>query len=308
MSNLRRLFFQATDVLKELGLLLTLSLPTMQVREVRRASAPVVVALTSYPPRIGSAWRAIETLLRQSMRPQSLVLVLAKEEFPDQRVPRRIRLQERRGLEILWVDKNGRSFDKLLPLLERYPEASIITCDDDKYFPSDLVSSLVSAQIGHPGAIIGARGWSMRFARDGQSINYGDNWRRAHAGETGLHLFLPGGNGALYPPGSLDKGVSDLGRAVALCPTADDIWFWGHAQKARTPMVCLGMRPHRAVKLVSQSPALSDVNITANQNQFDNVMRELNLEVTVKNAVKKALSIPPEKAKVSRTLQANEGG
>ena len=305
MSDLRRLFFQATDALKELGLLITLSAPHLRFQEVEKAETPLVVALTSYPPRIRSAWRTIETLLRQTMRPQSVVLVLAKEEFPHQRLPLRIRLQQRRGLEILWVEKNGKSFDKLIPLLERYPGASIITCDDDKYFPSTLVASLVKAHSVHPGAIIGARGWSMKFSRDGKNVLYGDNWTRALAGDTGHHLFMPGGNGTLYPPGSLAKGVTDLSCAFELCPTADDIWFWGHALKEKTPMVCLGMGAHRPVKLLSQSPALSDINHSANQTQFEKLLKKLNLEITLKNAVKKAHGVPRKAAKAPKSLPSS---
>ena len=288
MRRLRRWFFQATDVLKESFLVLFLSfVPFAQARN--DAPVPVVVALTSYPQRISSTWRAVETLLRQTMRPQSIVLVLAKEEFPGQQLPLSIRARQRRGLDILWVDSNGKSFDKLIPVMEKHPHSPIITCDDDKYFPKNLVASLIEAHQTHPKAIIGARGWSMRKASSGLAIRYGDNWVRATPGEVGRHLFMPGGNGALYPPGSLSDGVKDLSQALVMCPTADDIWFWAHATKARTLMVCLGMPAHRPVRSLSKSPALSDINHTANQTQFEGVIGALNLEAEIQEAVMKAV-------------------
>jgi hypothetical protein len=145
----------------------------------------------------------------------------------------------------------------------------------------------------------------MRFAHDGQSVLYGENWTRALAGDTGHHLFMPGGNGTLYPPGSLAKGVTDLSRALELCPTADDIWFWGHALKEKTPMFCLGMVAHRPVKLLSRSPALSDINHSANHTQFEKLLKGLNLEITVKNAVKKAHGVPMKAAKAPESLPSS---
>ena len=303
MRTLKHWFFQKTDALKELVLLMSLSWSPFHHGR-KEAPLPVVVALTSYPQRISSSWRAIETLLRQTMRPQSVFLVLAKEEFPDQQLPRKIRAQQRRGLNILWVDKNGKSFDKLIPVMTSHPDKAIITCDDDKYFPKNLVASLIEAHQFRQDAIIGARGWSMRQVSAGGNIRYGDNWVRAVPGEEGLHLFMPGGNGALYQPGSLHPGVTDLSQALRVCPTADDIWIWGHALKAKTTMVCLGMPPHRPVKLFSQSPALSDINNSANQTQFEKIMDELNLEVTVQEAVDKGLSNGQKSARTMKPLPA----
>lgn len=42
----------------------------------------IVVSLTSYPARIDTVWLTIETLLRQSMKPDELILWLADEQFP----------------------------------------------------------------------------------------------------------------------------------------------------------------------------------------------------------------------------------
>ena len=41
----------------------------------------VVVSLTSYPKRIGTVWITIETLLRQNVKPDVIILWLAKSQF-----------------------------------------------------------------------------------------------------------------------------------------------------------------------------------------------------------------------------------
>ena len=278
MRSTRRFVFALIDSLRELVLVARLSLPI----PVRRRSSPTepefIAGVTSYAGRIKHAWIAIECLLRQSRQPDRLFLVLSEEEFPDHELPWRIRRQLRRGLEILWVSQDGRSFDKLIPLVTNFPEASIITFDDDKYFPKDLVHRLISAHNSEPNHVIGARGWVMKTAMKSASVSYGEGWVRALPGDKGNHLFLPGGNGTLYPPHSLDEGVTDLGRALALSPTADDIWFWAHVQKQGTPMMCLGLPPHRPIKRTSRGSALSHINEDQNTVQLRNVIRALGID------------------------------
>ena len=246
---------------------------------VKRTKVPVVVSMTSYPARIESAWIAIESILRQSVTPERFVLVLSKEEFPDKKVPRSIARLTGRGLEILWVDHNGRSFDKLLPVIEAFPDTAIITTDDDKIFPPTLLERLYSDHLRSPDSVVGARGWSIRLAGRDDEVHYGQDWVRAVAGERGMHLLMPGGNGCLYPPASLDQTVLDMALALRLCPTADDIWFWASIQRTKTNSVCLGLPPHRPVSQQKDTSALSDVNEEQNDHQFQAVINHFGLTV-----------------------------
>ena len=279
----RRYGFALADSLRELWLVITLSLPFGSLPRRLPPEPTIVAGLTSYPGRIKEAWIAIECLLRQSRKPDRLFLVLSEEEFPTRQLPRRIRRQLGRGLEILWVGSNGRSFDKLIPLIKNFPESTIVTFDDDKFFPKNLLKELLEAHDLKPDHVIGARGWVVKPVEAAGSITYGEDWVRALPGDRGHHLFLPGGNGTLYPPGSLAPGVMNLKRAVELCPTADDIWFWGHIQQQRTPMLCLGLPPHRPVGKLSRGPALSEINKAENTTQLRNVIRALELEQLVEH-------------------------
>lgn len=227
---------------------------------------PVVVSMTSYPPRIRSAWIAIESLLRQSVRPQKLFLVLNTDEFPDKILPSKIRTQTKKGLEILWVDRNGGSYDKLIPVRKRYPDQPVVTFDDDKIFPRKVLENLYRTSVQNPGAVIGTRGWAIRM--DGDGFRYGVKWERISSPQKGKCLFTPGGNGCLYPPDSLDDGVQNISAALEICPTADDIWFWCSLQKAGASLVCLGMPAHRPVRAMRFSRALSDTNREQNDPQL----------------------------------------
>ena len=266
MLGLRRYAFRMSSQIRERFSTLWLSLPDMRFWR-SRPQVPLLVAMTSYPGRAHRAWIAVETLLRQTVVPEKFILVLNEEEYPEKVIPRRLSRRLRRGLQILWVEENGRSFDKLLPVRAAFPNQAIVTVDDDKYFPRNLLSSLFEASQSHPGVIIGARGWKIQKSSSGE-IHYGDNWVRAHPGDSGNALLTPGGNGCLYPASSLDDSVDSYSDSQEVCPNADDIWFWGAAMKKQTQFHCLGMPPHRPIRHRSEAGALSSVNKNRNEEQF----------------------------------------
>lgn len=276
MRALKKVFYALTDSLRELVIVTALALPNFR-RRGTTSEIPVIASLTTYPPRIGLAWLAIETLLRQSVRPRKLILVLSEDEFPQKIVPRRIQRQSRRGLEILWVARNGRSYDKLIPVRQRYPGETIVTFDDDKFFPRTLLEELYLASVQNPGSVIGSRGWII--TTDGTEIHYGANWVRATPGARGRNLFTPGGNGCLYPPSSLDSTCENLDLALEICPTADDIWFWFATQRTGAPTVCLGLKPHRSIRSQKGTPALSAINNTKNDGQFQQMLKRFPRDV-----------------------------
>lgn len=273
MRTLRAALHNSVRDYRELALAGRLLFTTAPKRRPDDGSSSAVVALTSYPERIVHAWRSIETILRQDIHAGTVVLVLAESDFPRREIPLRLQRQTKRGLEILWVRRNGFSFDKLIPVRSLFPESPIITVDDDLYFPSSLVGDLVATSYDFPGAIIGARGWRVAASPDDGKLRFGDGWTRSVSGDAGRGLHLPGGNGCLYPPQSLDPMVDRLDLALELAPTNDDIWFWIHAVRAGTEFVCLGMPPHLPVKPQRRTPALSHVNRVGQDDQFQSVMR-----------------------------------
>ncbi len=254
--------------MREERLSLSLSLPQWRRRSISTAPEGFVVGMTSYPPRIRSCWKAVETLLRQDIRGVPVVLVLSTEEFPDNRIPWKLRRQTQRGLTILWTQRNGRSFDKLLPVRAAYPDFAVITVDDDKYYPPDLLRRLIKASQENPGHIVGGRGWRITQRRDPNNRKFGANWKRALPGDAGRGLHLPGAGGVLYPPGSLNPLVDDLDLALKLCPTTDDIWFWAAAHLNETPFYCLGMPEFRQISATAKGPSLYGEGRFRPQEQF----------------------------------------
>lgn len=273
IRRFRFLFYRAVEMLKEVALVLYLRIPYPTLLYSRKRSVPLVVSMTSYPARIEQVWIAIETLRRQTVRPEKIVLVLNTVEFPGKKIPQQVRRLSKKAVEVMWVSQNGFSYDKLLPVIEAFPQATIVTVDDDKYFPRHMLEALHESSLRYPGSIIGARGWVIKPRLSDNTYHYGEGWSRAVREQVGHNLLTPGGNGCLYPPGSLHPAGMNAEDALRECPTADDIWFWAASRKQQTSTVCLGLPAHRPITLGKNSGALSDANAELNDQQFHNAIR-----------------------------------
>jgi hypothetical protein len=225
----------------------------------------VIVSVASSPARIEHAWIAIETIFRQDVLPDRVVLVLADAEFATRELPRRLRAQQRRGLEVLWITDNARSFNKLVATRRAYPEATIITVDDDAWYEPWVVSRLVEEANRHPGTVVGHRGWTI--TRNGSGLAPYVDWDKASLTTPPADIFLTGCGGVLYPPDLLPVDLlTDTELALRLCPTADDVWFWAVATVAGVPARCLGVEGHRDVREQLRTPQLHDINREGGQN------------------------------------------
>ena len=136
----------------------------------------------------------------------------------------------------------------------------------------------------HPGKIIGSRGWLVRLSSDGE-IHYGENWTRASFGDFGRDLLMPGGNGCLYPWGSLHPEVDDVETALRICPTADDIWFWSAALKNKSEFFCLGFPPHRPITAQKKAGTLSSINSTENDSQFQSAINQFGIRGVIRESI-----------------------
>lgn len=240
-------------------------------------SSDVVVSMTSFAGRITSVWIALETVIAQTHAPRAIVLALAEEEFPGRRLPATLRRQERRGLTILWTQRNGHSYDKLLPALRHFPDARIVTVDDDKWYRPTFLAELVAASDALPGAIVGHHGLAIA-APDGQ-VDYRLGWRRADRATPPGRVFLIGANGILYPPGSVPEAIHDLDLAERLTPRNDDHWFFAMGRLGGRPSYALGSVKATDVRPWVTTPSLSAHNIgERNRIQFRAVLEHFGLE------------------------------
>lgn len=185
----------------------------------------LVVSLTSYPARYETLGYTLRCLLQQTIRPDRVILWTAYEDF--EILPNEVRTLQKIGLE-LYACENMRSYKKLIPTMEQDATATIVTADDDVYYPPDWLEIIVEKHRKTAAKVVCGRGHRVTLNDDGRPASYADWDHHIAEGEPGI-IFPTGVGGVLYAPDALAPEALDWSLAKELCPTADDIWFfWMH--------------------------------------------------------------------------------
>jgi len=183
----------------------------------------VTVTLTSYGQRICTVDTTIKSLLSQRLKPDRVVLWLYQGDLDREPLPAQLSALVHMGLTIRYVEKDTKSYKKLVPALSEYPNDILITCDDDVVYPYDFIEGLYSTHLLHPECVVAYRCLWMALKRS-QFAPY-MSWRSRLHHTPSAWLFPTGAGGILYPPHCLHSDVSDEQTFTALTPTADDVWF-----------------------------------------------------------------------------------
>lgn len=192
----------------------------------------VVVSMTSFPQAISYAVGAIRSLLRGTVLPDRLILYLTFSQFGKEGIPDELlRLSEENKIfEIRNYDRDIRSYRKLIPALIDFPEAIIVTVDDDADYHPNMLRDLLAMHAKNPHAV-----WAHRarhicpgkpYKRWPKYRWYHFLFRRIHRGFANLQT---GVGGVLYPPHSLCKDMLDVELFTKVAPSCDDLWFWAAA-------------------------------------------------------------------------------
>jgi len=184
-----------------------------------------IISLTTYGDRIHHLHLTLESIARQIIKVDKVILWLDEDEFSEKNIPQRILNFKTRGLEIKFCH-NIKSFKKLIPSSQLYPKANIITIDDDYIYPSDMVEILMKEHEIYPDVILGHRAHYIKFTRDGNIAPY-NNWEYETQKEISSHrIFITSGGGTLFPANCFKcHPYSDENIFMSICGDADDVWF-----------------------------------------------------------------------------------
>ncbi len=183
-----------------------------------------IVSVTSFPARINDIWISIETILRQSVKPDEIILWLAESQFPDKKVPDSLQRLTKRGLTIKFCE-DLRSHKKYYYAMKLYPNDNIITLDDDLYYHKDVLKNVIDLHEKYPNLVCTNRAHEI-LIKDGKVLPYRKwNHNAKNIVEPSHQLLQTGGAGTVYPPGSLSPNVLDKERILELSFHADDIWL-----------------------------------------------------------------------------------
>lgn len=235
----------------------------------------IIVSLTSFPDRIPFIYKTISSLLNQTLKPDMVILWLAKEQFPqlENDLPDELLELKKYGLTIKWCN-NIRSYKKLVPAIKEYPNDIIITVDDDIYYDKTLVELLYKSYEKEP-QYIHCHRCTKIFYKNGKI--------KAKGGGKKFYKYpsyankLVGVGGVLYPPNSLYCDITNENLFMELAPTNDDIWFWLMAvlNNKKIKVIKNNIPEPAEIDETMQGPCLTQINDHGDNlfyKQLDNIL------------------------------------
>lgn len=192
----------------------------------------VIVSLTSFPAAISYVVPTVKSILAGSVLPDKVVLYLTFSQFEGEKLPEDLkRLADNNPIfEIRNYDSEIRSYRKLIPALKDFPDAVIVTVDDDVDYHKDMLKDLLDLHRRIPEYVLAHRAKLMKpgapYKKWRKYRWYHFLFKRIHAGFKNIQT---GVGGVLYPPHSLRKDMLDEKLFREIAPTTDDIWFWAAA-------------------------------------------------------------------------------
>lgn len=188
----------------------------------------IIVSLTSYPPRINHLRPVLESIFKQTKRPDKIVLWLATSEFSRQEADLPADLvgfAQRNKIHIEWC-KDLKPHKKYFYALQKYRDSIVITIDDDLVYARDMIKCLLTSYRKFPRAVSAIRSHVMHpegekfadYARFTQKQN-------EIIGVPSMRLLATNGAGSLFPPRLLDLQYFDENLVTKLSLYTDDLWL-----------------------------------------------------------------------------------
>lgn len=230
----------------------------------------IVVSLTTYPGRIDTIWMTIETLLRQSVKPDAVILWLAKEQFDGlNSLPESLLRLQAKGLTIRFCD-DLRSHKKYYYALQECQHDLVVLADDDMFYPRDTIQKLLRLHKQNPKDICCMTGQVIEL----EESTLPSQWRNPLLRETHwqhtdkIQVFT--GSGTLIPPQALPEEAFNRENIRKLCLHADDLWITFMAHRNGTKVSTL--RHWRAFPVTiygTEVGSLYYINAGEGENQND---------------------------------------
>lgn len=240
----------------------------------------VIISVTSYGRRINKALPfCLYSIFKQTIMPSKVVLVL--DDYEKDLPGKDVEFFVNKGLTIIYDSRDLRSYKKLIPTMEHYPEDIIITVDDDIYYNKDMVSNLLKSYAKDKNAIHANRVHHITFDNLGNANGY-SKWISGNYTDRveSKYIFPTGCGGIMYQKRLLHEDVLNYKLAKQLCPLADDIWFYVMAKLAGSRHVKVGNNNGYGINIdnfyqaTHQGSRLEDSNVAENMNesQFQKVL------------------------------------
>ena len=114
-----------------------------------KRDVPIVVTMTSFPARFKTIHLAIKSIMAQTIKPDKIILYL-DENVDDAQITEKMRKLKEYGLEIKKRPVDMKVHKKYYYAMKEYPDAIIVTADDDCMYRKGLISTLLETHKKYP--------------------------------------------------------------------------------------------------------------------------------------------------------------
>lgn len=243
----------------------------------KNSNVKIIASLTTYPKRIKTVWITINSIINQSLQPDSIILWLAEEQFPNkyEDLPSSLLQLQSKGLQIRFCE-DLKSHKKYYYTLQEYPDDLVVLFDDDMFYPKDTIKKLyklyqenfhdvctITTQFITPSIYTSPSKWR----------NPSINQKIKHYSK--VQIFS--GSGTLLKANMLDEAVFDKEAIKNICPYADDLWLTFMTLKKGTKITSLSKWRSFPIEIYGTSEeSLWYVNSEQGKNdeQWENLMKE----------------------------------
>lgn len=194
--------------------------------KVANRSYFVVVSLTTYPKRFPYIDLCLKSLILQDDKPDRIIVYLGSDSVGVE-LPENMSKFKQYGVEFRYDENEDlRSHKKYFYAMKEYPEAVVVTADDDIIYPGNWLHSLLMSYEMHPDCVSARRVHLMTRKEDGKLKEYNhwiDQYRKKL--EPSMELIATGNSGVLYPPHCISDQAFVIEDIKKYCYEADDIWL-----------------------------------------------------------------------------------
>lgn len=239
---------------------------------VNSTSRPkLIVSLTTFTERINKVHLTIESIFHQDVPfDYEVRLYLSEDEFNRELLPNTLIRLEERGLKIIFVGGNIRSYKKLHYAYSEKSGLPIVTSDDDIFYPRNWLRKLYENHQENPFHIIYMRGREITF-NNGDLNKYTD-FPLSSGAYPKRYVIPTGVSGILYPVGCFYIDYNRLDIIQELAPYADDLWYRVMSGLNNVDCILIGGKSiHFPPVLGTQSMSLRKINVdgdSKNDDQF----------------------------------------
>ncbi len=263
--------------------LIELVVPRWRCVNLKKRKPPVIVSMTTFPARIDTIHLVVKNIFRQKVKADQVILWLAENQFPGREagLPKQLMRLKKSGLEIRWCD-NLMSHKKYYYACKDYPEAIIVTIDDDLEYPDNMLEQLLHSYENYPNCVSAMRTHRIKFFEDGTCKPYmaWDLESSEFVDQPRMDLLGTSGAGMLIPPHTLGEEAFNEEVILSDCLYADDLWLKVMQVLGGVKVVLAGKQRGLHYLPNTQDVSLFQYNVLDDNNndkQWNNIVTRYNL-------------------------------